>query len=226
MIQFRDSIPFRSYDRIKERYGFIMKIGEARMLYSSQLHSYQEQKLALARQKKELEKKANAVPNGKELYEKEGVALELSYNAVSEKYDEYKAFMEKLMELHTAYFNAEASKQQGEAMAEYAEDLAKIMEVARRIADGDRVPAYDEQKLMEYSMELYMSAKNIAIMNENKDKEEYDSLWADEEEKKENPDPFEAADSKELSLDAPEIVDAGDVAASASAPTAGASILS
>lgn len=186
------------------------------MLYSSQLRSYQEQKLALAKQKKELEQKRKAVPNGKELYEKEGVALELSYNAVSEKYDEYRAFMEKLMELHTACFNAEAAKQQGEAMAEYSEDLAKIMEVARRIADGDKVPAYDEQKLMEYSMELYMSAKNIAVMNENKDKEEYDSLWADEEEKKENPDPFEVADSKELSLDVPEIVDVGDVISSAS----------
>lgn len=193
-----------------------MKIGEARMLYSSQLRSYQEQKLALAKQKKDWEKKADAVPNGKELYEKEGVALELSYNAVSEKYDEYHAFMEKLMELHTAFFNAEAAKQQGEAMAEASEDLAKIMEVARRIANGDRVPAYDEQKLMEYSMELYMSAKNIAIMNENKDREEYDSLWADEEEKKENPDPFEVADSKELSLDAPEIVDVGEVISSAS----------
>lgn len=186
------------------------------MLYSSQLRSYQEQKLALAKQKKELEQKRKAVPNGKELYEKEGVALELSYNAVSEKYDEYRAFMEKLMELHTACFNAEAAKQQGEAMAEYSEDLAKIMEVARRIADGDKVPAYDEQKLMEYSMELYMSAKNIAVMNENKDKEEYNSLWADEEEKKENPDPFEVADSKELSLDVPEIADVGDVISSAS----------
>jgi len=195
-----------------------MKIGEARMLYSSQLRSYQEQKLALAKQKKDLEKRANADPNRKEFYEKEGVALELSYRAVSEKYDEYHAFMEKLTELHTAYVNAEATKQQGEAMAEYSEDLAKIMEVARRIANGDRVPAYDEQKLMEYSMELYMSSKNIAIMNENKDKEEYDSLWADEDEegKKENPDPFEVADSKELSLDTPEIVDVGEVMSSAS----------
>jgi len=188
-----------------------MKIGEARQIYSAQLRSYQEQKLSLAKQRKALEKKINATPNGKELYEKEGVALELSYNAVSEKYDEYQNFMEKLMELHTAYFNTEAAKQQGEAMSEYAQDIAKLMEVARRIANGDRVPAYDEQKLMEFSMELYMSAKNLAVLNENKEKEEYDSLWKDEEEKTENPDPSEVADSKELSLDAPDLVEVSEV---------------
>lgn len=53
--------------------------------------------------------KMQAVPNGRELYEKEGVALELSYNAVCEKYDEYQNFMEKLTEMHTLYFNAEAT---------------------------------------------------------------------------------------------------------------------
>lgn len=188
-----------------------MKIGEARQIYSAQLRSYQEQKISLAKQKKDLEKKINATPNGKEIYEKEGVALELSYNAVSEKYDEYQSFMEKLMELHTAYVNAEATKQQGESMSEYTQDVAKLMEVARRIANGDRVPAYDEQKLMEFSMELYMSAKNLAVLNENKEKEEFDSLWKEEEEKTENPDPFEAADSKELSLDAPDIVDVSEI---------------
>lgn len=188
-----------------------MKIGEARQIYSAQLRSYQEQKLSLAKQRKDLEKKINATPNGKEIYEKEGVALELSYNAVSEKYDEYQSFMEKLTELHTAYVNAEASKQQGEAMSEYTQDVAKLMEVARRIANGDRVPAYDEQKLMEFSMELYMSAKNLAVLNENKEKEEFDSLWKEEEAKTETPDPFEAADSKELSLDAPDIVDVSEV---------------
>lgn len=188
-----------------------MKIGEARQIYSAQLRSYREQKSALEKQKKALEQKMKAVPNGKELYEKEGVALELSYHAVSEKYNEYQNFMEKLMEMHTLYFNAEATKQQGEAMSDYAEDLAKIMEVARRIANGDHVPASDEQKLMEFSMELYMSAKNLAIMNENKEKTEYDSLWDEDQDKTENPDPSEVADSKELSLDAPEIVDVSEV---------------
>ena len=63
------------------------------------------------------------------------------------------------------------------AMEEYSEDMIKIMEVARRIMKGAKVPASDEKKLMEYSMELYMAAKNMAVLNENKKKEEYDSLW-------------------------------------------------
>lgn len=75
------------------------------------------------------------------------------------------------MAQHTALFNAEVSKQQGEAMEEYSEDMIKIMEVARRIMKGAKVPASDEKKLMEYSMELYMAAKNMAVLNENKKKE-------------------------------------------------------
>lgn len=191
-----------------------MKIGEAKERYSAQLHAFQEQKLSLAAQKKELEQKMNTVPNGKELFAEEAATLELSYNAVTEKYDEYQNFMEQVMNMHTAYFNAEASKQQGEALAEYAVDLAKIMEVARRIAKGGTVPATDEQKLMEYSMELYMASKNMAVMNELKEKEEYDSLWGEEEEKV-NPDPDDVANNAEVSCDAPEIVDVGEVMASA-----------
>ena len=50
------------------------------------------------------------------------------------------------MAQHTALFNAEVSKQQGEAMEEYSEDMIKIMEVARRIMKGAKVPASDEKK--------------------------------------------------------------------------------
>lgn len=192
-----------------------MKIGEARQIYSAQLHEYQKQKLSLAAQKKEMEKKMNRVPNGQELYADEAATLELSYQAVSEKYDEYHNFMEKLMEAHTALFNAEASKQQGEAMAEYAEDLVKLMEIARRISDGAKVPASDEKKLMEYDMELYMAAKNMAIINEQKEKKEYDSLWKDEDEDEVNPDPDEVANNGEVPFDAPEVAAPQDVIAAA-----------
>lgn len=191
-----------------------MKIGEARQLYSAQLHEYQKQKLALSAQKKEVEKKMNRVPDGQTLYAEEAATLELSYQAVSEKYDEYHSFMEKLMEAHTALFNAEASKQQGEAMAEYAEDLVKLMEVARRISNGDIVPASDEKKLMEYDMELYMAAKNMAVLSE-REKEEHDSLWKDEEEKEPNPDPDDVANNGEVNFDAPTIEAPQEVIAAA-----------
>ena len=145
-----------------------MKIGEARKTYSAPLREFWEEKKSLAKQKKALDEKIKATPSGKEEFAKEAVTLDLSYRAVSEKYEEYSKTMEQIMAQHTALFNAEVSKQQGEAMEEYSEDMIKIMEVARRIMKGAKVPASDEKKLMEYSMELYMAAKNMAVLNENK----------------------------------------------------------
>lgn len=191
-----------------------MKIGEARTLYSGQIKEYQSQKLSLAKQKKELEEKMKLTENGREVYANEAATLELSYDAVSKKYDEYHNYMEQLMEMHSAYANLESTKQQTEAMAEEAQDLAKIMEVARRIAKGAKVPGTDEQKLMEYSMEMYISAKSMAMMNEEDKK--YKSLW-EEEEPKENPDPMEVADAHEAPIGAPEVVKVADTVASASA---------
>ncbi|MFA9465133.1 MAG: hypothetical protein ACERKN_12690 [Velocimicrobium sp.] len=192
-----------------------MKIGEARQIYSAQLHEYWDQKLSLAKKKKELEEKSNAISNEKELFSNEAATLELSYNAVSEKYEEYNKFMEKIMDIHTGLFNAEVSKQQSDVMSEYSQDMGKIMEVARRISKGGKVPATDEQKLMEYSMQMYMSAKNMAMMNELKKKEEYDSLWDDEKDTRENLDSNEVADNAEVGLDAPDVVDVEDVMESA-----------
>lgn len=194
-----------------------MKIGEARQIYSAQIKEFQQQKLSLAKQKKDLEHRMSILPDGKEQYANEAATLELSYNAVSEKYDEYRNFMEQIMEQHMLLFNAEATKQQGEAMKEYALDQAKIMEVARRIGRGDIVPASDEQKLMEFSMELYMSAKNMAMLSElrDKDKEKYDSLWDDDEEKPDNPDPMDVANDGTLQGTAPDVVSAAEVVASA-----------
>lgn len=194
-----------------------MKIGEARQIYSAQIKEFQQQKVSLAKQKKDLEHKMSIFPDGKERYANEAATLELSYNAVSEKYDEYCNFMEKIMEQHTLLLNAESAKQQGEAMEEYALDQVKLMEVARRIGRGDIVPASDEQKLMEYSMELYMSAKNLAMLNElqDKDRKKHDSLWDDDEEKPDNPDPMDVANDGTLQGTAPDIVSAEEVVASA-----------
>ncbi len=191
-----------------------MKIGEARQIYSTQLHNYWEQKLSLAKKKKELEAKSAANPNGKEVLSGEKVTLELSYHAVSQKCDEYQDFMDQLMYIRSGYYNAQVSKQQGDLMSEQVQDVAKLMEVARRISKGGRVPVTDEQKLMEYSMVLYMSAKNMAMMNERKHNEEYDSLWEDKKDTKQGPDPNEIADNEELTLEAPKVVDVAEVMAS------------
>lgn len=192
-----------------------MKIGEARRIYSAQLQKYWHQRQSLVKQKKALEEKSNASSNGKELFSQEAATLELSYHAVTEKYEEYQDFMEKVMDIHTGLYNVEVSKQQSEAMSEEAQDVAKIMEVARRIARGGKVPAADEKKLMEYNMEMYLSAKNIAMMNKLKKKEEYDSLWEDEKDTGENPDPEAVADNAELSISAPQVEDVAEVMAAA-----------
>ena len=59
--------------------------------------------------------------------------------------------------------------------------------------DGDIVPPTDEKKRMEYSMELYQSAKNIGALMKKKESKEYDSLWEEEEEKAAVEDPTQIA---------------------------------
>lgn len=192
-----------------------MKISDAREMYSYQIKSYREQQVALNKQKQELETKIKLLPNGKAVYANEAAVLELTIEAVNKKQEEYKDYMSQLLEQWSATANMVSAEQQGEAMKEYAEDLGKIMEVARRIMKGGIVPPTDEKKLMEFSMELYQAAKNIGAMVRRKEKEEYDSLWGDEEEK-EYEDPMEVADNTEAFADGPEIVDVADTMASVS----------
>ncbi len=189
-----------------------MKISEVRIQYNQQIKSYREQQVLLANQKKELEQKIRTTPDGVTVFANEAATLELQMNAVNEKQDEYRDYMDKLMEQWAAVANMESAKQQGEAMEEYYEDMGKIMEVARRIMKGGIVPADDEKKLMEYSMELYQAAKNMGALA--KEREEYDTLWEEEPEEGEPADPMEVADNTEAFAAGPEIVDVADTMAS------------
>lgn len=74
----------------------------------------------------------------------------------------------------------ENTKEAAEKQGEGYEDLAKALEIARRILNGDIVPAQDEQFLMGYNSEIYMRVKSMAEAKE--DPEEYDSLLEEEEE--------------------------------------------
>jgi len=193
-----------------------MKIVEARQLYSSQIRAYQEQKSVLFKQQQELEQKINTTPDGKTVYANEAAILELTMKAVDEKQTEYQEYMNKLSQQWAATANMVSAKQQGEAMEEYVTDMGKIMEVARRLMKGAIVPPADEKKLMEYSMELYQAAKNMGAMAKQKEKEEYDSLWEDEEAPKECEDPMGVADNAEAFATGPDIVDVADTVASVS----------
>lgn len=79
------------------------------------------------------------------------------------------------------YEEMERIRENGEASGKAIEDLGKIMEIARRISQGDRVPSKDEKKLMEYNSKLYQAAKTAALLKANKKQKEHESLWKDEE---------------------------------------------
>lgn len=190
-----------------------MKIGEAQQLYRMQIKEYRTQKASLAKQLKDLRSRMETFPDKREEYGSEAATLELTLNALDEKQQEYYDYLDELANQYCAYWNATVAEQQGDAAEEYAVEMSKIMEVARRIMKGAIVPASDERKLMEYSNELYQAAKNIGAMMQQQKKEKYKSLWGDEEEK-EYDDPREVAENAEVSGNGPEIIDAAATIAS------------
>lgn len=179
-----------------------MKIGEARQIYGVQLDALRERRRTLLKKQEELINNQDTDPK-----DSKGVTLELS--TLEKQIKQTQTFMDNLLAMSTGIHNAQVARQQGEAMAEYAEDVSKCMETARRISNGGKVPASDERRLMEYSFELYMSAKNAAAMNTHQSHKKYKSLWEDEEEKvqKDQPSASEVADNTEVSMELPELVE-------------------
>lgn len=98
--------------------------------------------------------------------EENGVKLDLSQQAMD-------MYLQQL----------EAQRNSAKAAGKAAEELGKLMEIARRIAKGDKVPAKDEQKLMEYSNDLYQAAKMSAMLNRNKKPKKHKSLFEEEEDR-------------------------------------------
>ncbi len=72
-------------------------------------------------------------------------------------------------------------KEQNEASKENGNHIGKIFTIFRRIANGDRVPQKDEEKLREYSSELYQAAKTLGSLAKNKKPKEYDSVDEEQE---------------------------------------------
>lgn len=194
-----------------------MKIGEARETYSYQIKNYNTKQRELYAKKQELNEKIKTTENGDVIYQNEAATLELQYNAVDSKRQEYQDYMNKLMEQYTGVLNVKVSEQQADAMADTAKEQAKVMEVARRIMHGDKVPAKDEKKLMEFDYKLYSMAKNVAAMLKyQKDRKEHKSLW-DDEVKSAVPDVQEETDNTEAFADGPEVVEVDDVISGATA---------
>ena len=189
-----------------------VKIGEAQQLYREQVQAYQTQKVALSKQLQSLRSKMEHSAEGQEQYGSEAAVLELSIEALNEKQTQYQDYLDRLMDQYCAHWNAAVAEQQADAAEEYAAEMGKLIEVARRIMKGGIVPAEDERKLMKFDYELYIAAKNIGAMARLEKREEYDSLWGEEEEK-EYDDPQEAAENAEAASAGPEIVDVAETMA-------------
>ena len=138
-----------------------MQIKEARGIYQSQIKSYSKTASELRQKQKELEEKIKETPNGKVVYENEAVSLELSLNAIEQKQNEYRDYMEKLMDKWTNVEMLVSTEQQTDSMKEATEEQMKILEVARRLMKGAKVPQADEMKLMKFDSGLYQVAKSI-----------------------------------------------------------------
>lgn len=198
-----------------------MKIKEARQAYTAQLDILRKRQKELLKEKEAHEAQtfgpAGNVSLGgdgsgggvffelSEEYRKRAQELQDKIDSIKEQIDEHVKLRDQVIEMEVGIANAEVAKQQGEAMQDYGEEMAKCIEIARRIANGDKVPAQDEKKLMDFNMEVYMAAKNMAAMNIDKKHKDYDSLWGDEEEKGENPDPMEMAADSEINVEIPEL---------------------
>lgn len=193
-----------------------MKVGDALAAYRMERKMIVQERRELYKQKESLERKMNATEGGRERYAEEAATLELSINDVVERFEENLKVLDQLTEQEAVVWNAEVARQQADAMEDAAIEMGKIMEVAHRIAKGAIVPATDEKKLLEYSFELYQAAKNMgAMVQMQKKREKYDSMWNDEEEEEQEYDPEGKAYNAETDIGLPasmvESVDASDI---------------
>lgn len=190
-----------------------MKIREAQKAYREQLSLLRGQRSDYVKQQEENRKKMEEAGKNSS---SPGVTLELSTQylerekELQEKIEELnkqiktdEKGLDALIEQEVGIINSEVSKQQADAMQEYGEEMAKCLEIARRLSRGDKVPLQDEKKLMDFNMEIYQMAKNMAAMNMNKEHKEWDSLWEEDEEEKEYDDPMETAANAEAAMGAP-----------------------
>lgn len=182
-----------------------MKIAEAKKIYSSQLDALRSRKQQLTKLLKEDAEQGT----GGASFDRLELSKELSQ--VEKQYDQTSSVMEQIQEKESIVHNVEAAKQQSEAVGKAMDDMAKILEIARRIGEGAKVPAADEKLLMEHSHELYMAAKNMALLNAQKERKEYDTL-IEEEEETDTRSPSEIAGDTEIAVDMPAAVPETSVA--------------
>lgn len=185
-----------------------MKIGEASRIYSAQVNKLNCQKDRLTAKKKAYEK------GEIKMTEKEADQLAKSIDRIKLQCQKASEFMEGFGTYKELLRNVESSKQQRDFMAEKAKEDAKCIEIMRRISRGDKVPPFDELKLLNYNAEMYQMAKNMALLAEKEKRKEHDSLWDEEDENPANEmSPDEVVDNTECSMVMPPEIMAEDFSA-------------
>lgn len=194
-----------------------MKVGDALTAYRTERKMIVQERRELFKQKESLERKMSATEGGRERYAEEAATLELSINDVVQRFEENLKVLDELTEQEAVVWNAEVSRQQADVMEDAAIEMGKIMEVAHRIAKGAIVPATDEKKLLDYSFEMYQAAKSMgAMVQMQKKREKYDSLWDDEEEEEQEYDPAGKAYNAETDIGLPaSVAEGGEVSTDA-----------
>lgn len=117
-------------------------------------------------------------------YREQGVDLELSGNSGKFTEEELEAMKQSEAEksLRERYQEQlESAKEAAEGVGEGFEDMGKAMEIARRLMHGDIVPSSDEKFLMDFDKDMYLSAKSMQVLAQNKNAKKYDSLLEEEE---------------------------------------------
>lgn len=176
-----------------------MKIKEAQSIYRAERANYNEQLNALMKQRDKAQQQFRIT--GDQVYADEAATLELSLNEVKGKQAKNQEILDSLAEQHMLAFNAENSKAEADAAAEWGKEMGRIMTTVARMCAGDKVPPKDEKKVQEYDSDLYMKAKHAQMMmaTMKEKRKEHDSLWEDEEERKEY-DPMGVADNTEAAV--------------------------
>ena len=182
-----------------------MKIAQAQQKYIAYRKELVDQRRALVKQKNDAKNKAQAT--GESAYQEEAATLELSIKELNDKFNSNQEVLDSLAEQWCNAANAETARQLSDPETGLAAEYGKIMEVVRRISTGGQVPYSDEKKLMEYSKDLYLAAKEAGELFKLREKKKYDSLWDDEETDK--PDSCEVADNTEAQGELPKIPDEG-----------------
>ncbi len=122
-------------------------------------------------------------------YRNQGVDLQLSGTEIDfeelkeqEKREEQQRMVQEeraMLEMYQQQL--EATKENIEGAKEGYEDMARALEIARRMMSGDTVPGSDEKFLMDFNKDIYMGAKNMQAIARNENSKEHDSILEEEE---------------------------------------------